>query len=99
MTEWRNGIKKILREAGGYARETVFLLSDNQIKQEEFLQDLDSLLNSGEVPNLYNVDEQQEILEVNLFNYNEKDNNIELQITFLGNCQHPIHRIALHSQH
>jgi dynein heavy chain len=40
------------------------LFSEGQIKEEVFLQDIDSLLNSGEVPNLYAVDEQQEILEV-----------------------------------
>jgi len=32
-----------------------------------FLQDIDSLLKSGEVPNLYAVDEQQEIVEVRHF--------------------------------
>lgn len=40
------------------------MFSEGQIKEEVFLQDIDSLLNSGEVPNLYAVDEQQEILEV-----------------------------------
>jgi dynein heavy chain len=42
------------------------LFTEGQIKEEVFLQDIDSLLNSGEVPNLYAVDEQQEILEVRL---------------------------------
>jgi dynein heavy chain len=40
------------------------LFAEGQIEEEVFLQDIDSLLNSGEVPNLYAVDEQQEILEV-----------------------------------
>lgn len=57
-------MKKVLKEAGGYGKETTFLFSEGQIKEEVFLQDIDSLLNSGEVPNLYAVDEQQEILEV-----------------------------------
>lgn len=32
-----------------------------------FLQDIDSLLKSGEVPDLYAVDERQEIVEVRRF--------------------------------
>ena len=41
----------------------VFLLTDSQIKQESFLEDVDGLLNSGEVPNLFASDERAEVLE------------------------------------
>ena len=34
-----------------------------QIKQESFLEDINNLLNAGEVPNLYPLDEKQEICE------------------------------------
>ena len=34
-----------------------------QIKQESFLEDVNNLLNAGEVPNLYPLDERQEIQE------------------------------------
>ena len=42
----------------------VFLLTDTQIKEESFLDDVDGLLNAGEVPNLFEQDEKQDILEV-----------------------------------
>lgn len=42
----------------------VFLLTDAQIKDEAFLEDVDSILNTGEVPNIFAVDEKQEIMEV-----------------------------------
>lgn len=42
----------------------VFLFTEDQLKLESFLQDIDSLLNSGEVPNLYPIDERQEILDL-----------------------------------
>lgn len=42
----------------------MFLLTDAQIKDEAFLEDVDSLLNTGEVPNLFAIDEKQEIMEV-----------------------------------
>jgi len=42
----------------------VFLLTDTQIKEEAFLEDVDGLLNAGEVPNLFALDERAEIIEV-----------------------------------
>ena len=42
----------------------MFLITDTQIKEESFLEDVDGLLNVGEVPNLFALDEKQEIIEV-----------------------------------
>ena len=39
------------------------MITDSQIKEEAFLEDIDSLLNTGEVANLYAVDEKQELIE------------------------------------
>ena len=44
----------------------VFLITDTQIKEESFLEDIDSLLNSGEVPNIFAADEKSEIMEVSV---------------------------------
>ena len=44
----------------------MFLLTDTQIKQESFLEDVDGLLNAGEVPNLFAIDEKQDIIEVTI---------------------------------
>ena len=57
----------MLKNAGAYGKPTVFLITDTQIKEESFLEDIDNLLNTGEVPNLYAVDEKQELLEVSVF--------------------------------
>uniref|UniRef100_A0A674H7Z3 Dynein axonemal heavy chain 12 n=1 Tax=Taeniopygia guttata TaxID=59729 RepID=A0A674H7Z3_TAEGU len=53
--EWREDLKVSLK--------TVFLITDTQIKEESFLEDIDSVLNTGEVPNLFAADEKQEIIE------------------------------------
>ena len=53
-----------MKNAGAFGKTTVFLITDTQIKEESFLEDIDNLLNTGEVPNLYAVDEKQEIMEV-----------------------------------
>ncbi|KAG9335133.1 hypothetical protein JZ751_005605, partial [Albula glossodonta] len=63
MNEWRDDLKRLLKSAGVKGEQTVFLLTDAQIKEEAFLEDVDSLLNTGEVPNIFAVDEKQEIME------------------------------------
>ena len=40
----------------------VFLFSDTQIVHESFLEDINNLLNSGEVPSLFEPDELEEIV-------------------------------------
>ncbi|XP_038627172.1 dynein heavy chain 1, axonemal [Tachyglossus aculeatus] len=62
MTEWREDIKQILLKAGLNNKSITFLFSDTQIKNESFLEDINSILNSGDIPNLYSLDEQDQIL-------------------------------------
>jgi len=69
MNEWKIDLRTILKESGGKNQPIVFLFAEGQIKEEYFLQDIDALLNSGEVPNLFILDEQQSILEVKLSFY------------------------------
>lgn len=40
----------------------MFLFTDTQIKEEAFLEDINNLLNAGEVPNIFAADEKQEII-------------------------------------
>ncbi|XP_059505480.1 dynein axonemal heavy chain 1 [Stegostoma tigrinum] len=59
--EWREDIKGILMKAGIQLQQLTFLFVDTQIKDESFLEDVNNILNSGDVPNLYSFDEQEEI--------------------------------------
>ncbi|KAL8620603.1 hypothetical protein ACOMHN_017884 [Nucella lapillus] len=61
--EWREDIKNLLKSTGAQGKTTVFLITDTQIKEESFLEDIDNLLNTGEVPNLFATDEKAEIME------------------------------------
>ncbi|XP_034354027.1 dynein axonemal heavy chain 12 isoform X4 [Arvicanthis niloticus] len=63
MNEWREDIKTLLRNVGVKGQKTVFLITDTQIKEEAFLEDIDSVLNTGEVPNIFAADEKQEVME------------------------------------
>ena len=59
--EWREDLKKILRKSAEGSNHAVFLFTDTQIKEENFLEDISNLLNTGEVPNMFPIDERNEI--------------------------------------
>ncbi|PNH03664.1 Dynein heavy chain 7, axonemal [Tetrabaena socialis] len=61
--EWREDLKRFVRIAGGDNKPVVFLFSDTQIKAESFVEDVNNLLNSGEVPNMFPYDERAAVLE------------------------------------
>uniref|UniRef100_A0A8B9CDG4 Dynein axonemal heavy chain 1 n=1 Tax=Anser brachyrhynchus TaxID=132585 RepID=A0A8B9CDG4_9AVES len=62
MTEWRDDMKKIMMKAGLESLPKTFLFVDTQIKNESFLEDINNLLNSGDVPNIYSPDDQEQIM-------------------------------------
>ena len=47
--DWHEDLKKMTRRAGAEGLSCVFLFSDTQIKEESFVEDINCLLNSGEV--------------------------------------------------
>jgi len=61
--EWLADIRNAMKTAGYEERPTVFLVSDAQIIKESFLEDLNNLLNSGDVPNIFPPEDIEEIIE------------------------------------
>lgn len=61
--EFHEDIKSLLMKSGVENTPQVFLFSDTQIVRESFLEDINNLLNSGEVPNLFPVDEKATICD------------------------------------
>ncbi|EGR30170.1 hypothetical protein IMG5_139330 [Ichthyophthirius multifiliis] len=59
--EFKEDLLKMMKRAGIQNRQVVFLFADTQILQEGFLEDVNNLLNSGEVPNMLLKDEIEEI--------------------------------------
>jgi dynein heavy chain len=47
--------------AGVDYKPTIFLFNDTQVLDESFLEDINNILSSGEVPNLYKPDEFEEV--------------------------------------
>lgn len=61
--DWHEDLKNVLRLAGMQGKSTVFLFADTQIKDESYLEDINGLLNAGEVPNLFPADEKAMICD------------------------------------
>lgn len=61
---WLSDIKQLYRLAGVDNKPTVFLFNDTQIVDESFLEDINNILSSGEVPSLYKQDELAEVCDV-----------------------------------
>eukprot|EP01107_Rhizomastix_libera_P011726 TRINITY_DN2935_c0_g1_i3.p1 TRINITY_DN2935_c0_g1~~TRINITY_DN2935_c0_g1_i3.p1 ORF type:complete len:3350 (-),score=861.62 TRINITY_DN2935_c0_g1_i3:62-10111(-) len=61
VEEWHEDIKKMLMAAGLENKPTVFVFDDIQILEESFLEDINSILNSGEVPNIWLPEELESI--------------------------------------
>lgn len=62
--EWREDLKRVLKHAGNDGKPTVFLVADTQIKDESYMEDINMILNTGDIPDLFEPDEIGEIYGV-----------------------------------
>ncbi|XP_041837982.1 dynein heavy chain 7, axonemal isoform X2 [Melanotaenia boesemani] len=97
-TDWHDDLKLILRKSTLGETLGVFLFTDTQIKKESFLEDIGNLLNTGEVPNLFTVEEKQEICEKMRVLDRQRDrdkqtdgSNLSLFNMFLERCRTQLH--------
>uniref|UniRef100_A0A336M3T0 CSON009294 protein n=1 Tax=Culicoides sonorensis TaxID=179676 RepID=A0A336M3T0_CULSO len=63
FADWREDLKQLVLKAGISNKTTIFLFSDQQIKDEAFIEDINSLMNSGDLPNLFQTEDRSMILE------------------------------------
>jgi dynein heavy chain len=60
--QWREDLKEALMNAGVDNKPTVFLFVDTQIVFEGMLEDVNNVLNAGDVPNLYDPEDEDAII-------------------------------------
>ncbi len=93
--EWREDLKKMLKTAGGEGKPSVFLFCDTQIKQEAFVEDINNLLNTGEVPNLFASDEKQLLCEAVRNAAKDAGRDVDAQSAlyafFIDRCKQMLH--------
>ncbi|XP_061847983.1 dynein axonemal heavy chain 3 [Colius striatus] len=63
INEWKDDVKRVMLKAGVDNKNVSFLFCDNQIKDEAFVEDINMLLNTGDVPNIFATDEKADIVE------------------------------------
>jgi dynein heavy chain len=63
MKEWREDLKNVLKQAGNEGKPTVFLFADEQLKDENLVEDINMLLNTGDLPNIFRANEMGGILD------------------------------------
>nr|CAD7455963.1 unnamed protein product [Timema tahoe] len=61
LQEFKEDLKSLYRMAGVDHKPTTFLFNDTQISDEAFLEIINNVLSTGEVPNLYKPEEFEEI--------------------------------------
>ncbi|XP_038073730.1 dynein heavy chain 3, axonemal-like isoform X4 [Patiria miniata] len=61
--DWKDDLRRLLRKAGDEGASMVFLFGDHQIKDESFLEDINMILNTGDIPNLFENEDRLEIIE------------------------------------
>uniref|UniRef100_A0A8D1UYI8 Dynein axonemal heavy chain 1 n=1 Tax=Sus scrofa TaxID=9823 RepID=A0A8D1UYI8_PIG len=96
MMEWRDDIKKVLLKAGLHNLPITFLFSDTQIKNESFLEDINNVLSSGDIPNLYNLDEQDQIVNTMRPYIQERGlqpTRANLMVAYTGRVRSNIHMV------
>lgn len=67
----------MLLKVGCEGKPTVFLFADTQIAEESFTEDINMILNTADIPNLYQPDEKVEILEKMQVAVRETGKNVE----------------------
>ena len=91
MSEWHDDIKRTLDKAGGAKGDPmVFLFTDQQIFNETQVEEINGLLNTCEVPNLWKMDEYNAILEA-MSKFTKAESRAAKYNTFVNRCKSNMH--------
>ncbi len=64
MGSWKDFLRALLLSAGEDNKQLTFLFSDTQIIKEQMLEDINNVLNSGDIPALYKPEDMERIDKV-----------------------------------
>ena len=63
INDWHNDLIDLMKKCGLDNQKMVFLMDDGQFQSEIYLEDINSLLNTGEIPHLYPNEIMDEIID------------------------------------
>ncbi|KAG5504517.1 hypothetical protein JKF63_04969 [Porcisia hertigi] len=103
-SDFLDDIRQLLLQTGQKAYSTAFVLSDSQIVSESFLEDICSLLNTGEIPGLWNTKQDREVYENAIASLRDvgralgrPDTTEALQALFIERCRKHLHLVLCFS--
>lgn len=64
VPEFKEDLKTLYGTAGVDGKQTSFLFNDTQVTTESFLEIINNMLTSGEVPNLYKAEEFEDVCKI-----------------------------------
>mmetsp|Transcript_28815 Transcript_28815/g.26061 ORF Transcript_28815/g.26061 Transcript_28815/m.26061 type:complete len:311 (+) Transcript_28815:322-1254(+) len=88
---WNEDLMDVLKMCGVDGKPTAFVFTDTQIWKESILEDISSLLNNGEVPNLFPPDEKAKIIE-EMSSFSQGTPNQKYNV-FVQRCKENLHLI------
>lgn len=96
LNYWRQDIKKVLLHVGSSGRKTILLIKESYLKNEEYINDLNSLLTLGEIQNMYTVEEQQEVIESTRIAAQQGNRSADVSVAsvlqfFINRCKQNLH--------
>ena len=96
--EFREDMKRLYKLASVSNRETTFIFVDTQAVEETFFEDINNILSSGEVPNLFRTDEIEEIKTAMAAELKKEgiddENNQEVYAFLLDRAKANIHTVV-----
>ncbi|XP_034942678.1 dynein heavy chain 7, axonemal-like, partial [Chelonus insularis] len=97
LNEWRDNLKSILKICGGYNQDCTYFIPGRYI-QDTYFDDINSLLTTGEILDLFRADEKREIIEISRLLAQKGDRNLELKTSqimdyFFNQCKLKLHFI------
>ena len=98
MKIWREDLKNILMQAGIGNKQITFLFVDTQIINEQMLEDINNVLNSGDVTNLYGEKEMDEIIltcKTECLRKNLQPNKMNIYTQYLLRVKKNIHLVSI----
>jgi dynein heavy chain len=64
IEDWHNDLKLLMTKTGIEDKEHVFILKYSQILKEDYLYDIDSLINNGEIHGIFTKEEHENIVSL-----------------------------------
>uniref|UniRef100_A0A8C5PZV6 AAA+ ATPase domain-containing protein n=1 Tax=Leptobrachium leishanense TaxID=445787 RepID=A0A8C5PZV6_9ANUR len=98
QADFREELKKVYKHTGLLGKNMVFLITDTDLIKDSFLEDINSILNSGEVPDLFDKEELDGIfveLKAAALEAGVADNPQSLLAFFLQDLQNNIAKLCV----